>query len=93
MQDSGIVLEWVERPAYHVADGKTMKTLMAATLYQLPYPRLVLTRETSMPSATGATVSYMEILGSTLEEWKQNYGRSVVDDLESLCRSPAKEMD
>jgi hypothetical protein len=72
MQDYGTVLEIVERPVYHVESGTLLRSLMAVTLYRLPTPRLVLTREISMPNATGATVSYMVIPGSTLEEWKES---------------------
>src|SRR4051812_31175345 len=72
MQDSATVLETLERPVYHVDSGKVMKSLMGATLYLQPTPALVLTRETSMPSAQDVTVSYMVIPGSTLEEWKRN---------------------
>lgn len=72
MQDYGTVLEIVERPVYHVESGTLLRSLMAVTLYQRPTPRLVLTREISMPNATNATVSYMVIPGDTLEEWKRN---------------------
>ena len=72
MQDYGTVLEIVERPVYHVESGTLLRSLMAVTLYRLPTPRLVLTREISMPNATSATVSYMVIPGDTLEEWKRS---------------------
>ena len=72
MHDYGIVLETVEVPVYHVDSGSLLTSLMAVTLYRRPTPQLVLTREISMPNATGATVSYMVIPGSTLEEWKQS---------------------
>lgn len=72
MPDYGIVLELVELDVLVADSGLVMKTLMAATLYPLPSPRLVLTRETSMPNAAGATVTYTAISGTTLEEWKRN---------------------
>lgn len=72
MQDLGIVLETVVRDVLVAESGLVMESLMAATLYQLPHPVLVLTRETSTPNAIGATVSYTVISGSTLEEWKRN---------------------
>lgn len=72
MQDYVTVLEVVERPVYLVDSGLSTVSLMAATIYRLPHPRLVLTRETLMPNATDATVFFTEILGDTLEDWKRN---------------------
>lgn len=63
----------VERDVFLAESGKVMKSLMAVTSYLQPYPRLVLTRETSMPNAIGATVSYTEISEATLEDWKRNW--------------------
>jgi hypothetical protein len=73
MQDSGTLLAVVERDVFLVDSGKVTKSLMAVTSYLLPYPRLVLTRETSTPNAIGATVSYTEISEATLEDWKRNW--------------------
>lgn len=72
MQENVIVLGMMERPVYHVDSGTLLKSLMVVTLYRLPTPRLVLTREILTPNATSATVSYMVIPGDTLEEWKRN---------------------
>lgn len=72
MHDSGTVLEVMERPVYHVESGKVLKSLMVATIYRLPHPALVLTREILTPNATDATVSYTLISGDTLEDWKRN---------------------
>ena len=72
MQENVIVLGMMERPVYHVDSGTLLKSLMVVTLYRLPTPRLVLTREILTPNATSATVSYMVIPGDTLEEWKQS---------------------
>lgn len=68
MQGSGIVLEHLERTVYHADSGKTFRSLMAVTLYPLPVPTFVLTRETSMPNAQGVTVSYTVIPGTTIKE-------------------------
>lgn len=73
MHDLGTVLEVVERDVLVAESGSLMKSLMAVTLYRQPYLRLVLTRETSMPNAIGATVSYMEIRGDTLEDLKRSW--------------------
>lgn len=73
MQDLGIVLEVMEQDVLVVESGSLMKSLMAVTLYRQPYLRLVLTRETSMPNAIGATVSYTEIKGDTLEDLKKSW--------------------
>jgi hypothetical protein len=73
MQDSGTLLAIQERDVFLVDSGKVTKSLMAVTSYRLPYPRLVLTRQTSTPNAIGATVSYTEISEATLEDWKRNW--------------------
>lgn len=72
MQDFGIVLEELERDVYLADSGLVTKSLMVATIYPLRSPQLVLTREISTPNATDAIVSYTEILGDTLEDWKRN---------------------
>lgn len=72
MQDYGTVLEMVELDVYLAESGSHTKSLMVATIYQLPSPRLVLTRETYMPNATDATVIYTQILGATFEDWKES---------------------
>lgn len=72
MQENVTVLEIMERPVYHVESGSVLKTLMAATIYRRPHPVLVLTRETYTPNAIAATVSYTQISGDTLEDWKQS---------------------
>jgi len=76
MQDYGTVVESLERTVYHVESGTYMKTLMEAIIYRLPRPALVLTRITSMPSATGAIGSYTLISGATLEDWKRSLAES-----------------
>mgnify|MGYP007100046337 CR=1 FL=1 len=68
MHDLGIVLETLERTVLVAETGQTMKSLMAVTLYRLPHPTFVLTRETSMPNANGVTVSFMVIPGTTIRE-------------------------
>jgi hypothetical protein len=73
MQDSGTLLAVVERDVLAVESGLVSKTLMAVTSYLLPYPRLVLTRQTSTPNAIGATVFYTEISEATLGDWKRNW--------------------
>ena len=72
MLDYGTVLETMERDVYHATSGLVLKTLMVATIYRLPHPVLVLTREILTPNVTDVTVSYMRILGDTLEGWKRS---------------------
>lgn len=72
MRDYGTVLEVMEQPVYHVESGLVTMSLMVATIYQRPFPRLVLTREISTPNADAVTVSYTQISGVTLEDWKKS---------------------
>lgn len=72
MQENVIVLGMWERDVFHVESGLTLKSLTVVTIYLLPRPQLVLTREISMPNATDVTVSYTQISGDTLEDWKRN---------------------
>jgi hypothetical protein len=72
MQENVIALGMWERPVFHVESGSLLKSLTAATIYLLPRPRLVLTREISTPNATDVTVSYTVISGDTFEDWKRN---------------------
>lgn len=72
MQENEIVLGMWERPVYHVDSGLTSISLTVVTLYLLPDPHFVLTRETLTPNATDVTVSYTEIPGRTLKECCKN---------------------
>lgn len=83
MQGSGIVLETLERDVLVAESGLLMKSLMAVTLYPLPVPTFVLTRETSMPNANGVTVSYMVIPGTTIKECCEN-----MEKMSSMILSP-----
>jgi len=85
MQENVTVLATLERPVYHVESGKTLMSLMAVTLYQRPEPKFVLTREILTPNATGATVSYMVIPGSTLKECLENMAQ-----MSSMIFKPVK---
>lgn len=94
MQDLGIVLETLERDVLVAESGQVMKSLMAVTLYQLPHPTFVLTRETSMPNANGVTVSYMVIPGTTIKECCENMAKMslmILNPVNSLPRSGAEK--
>lgn len=81
----GTVLMEEERTVYHVDSGLTTKTLMAVISFQQPVQRFVLMRETLTPNVADATVSYMEIPGTTFEECMQN-----MEKMSQNILSPAK---
>jgi len=88
MQDYGTVLETMERPVYHAESGSLSNVLMAATIYRPQRPVLVLTREISTPNATGVTVFYTVIYGSTLEDWKRNLA-----EMDLMIWSPLRDLE
>lgn len=83
--EEGTVLALVERPVYHVDSGLVTTSWTGVILFRQPHQRYVLMRETSTPNAEDATVSYMEIPGTTFEECMQN-----MEKMSQNILSPAK---
>jgi hypothetical protein len=84
MQENGIVLWRGARLVFHAESGRTSVSWMVVTLYPQPVPLFVLTREILTDNVSNATVFYMEIPGTTLEECKENMEKGWLQILKPL---------